>query len=54
MQQQHLEFVDIPGLHENVWAHLDHEQQQAVVEVLARLMVQTIVPKTNGEEDNDD
>ena len=54
MQQRHLALLDIPWPHEKVWAQLDNEQRQAVIEVLARLMVQTIVPKANGEENDNE
>ena len=54
MQQRHLAFLDIPSPHESVWTQLDNEPQKAVVEVLARLMVQIVVAQANEEEKNND
>lgn len=54
MQQRHLAFLDIPSPHESVWTQLDNEQHKAVVEVLARLMVQVVVAQANQEERNND
>jgi Mg-chelatase subunit ChlI len=44
VQQQHLMFPDIPSPHDAVWAQLDNEQRAAIVEVLARLLVQMKLP----------
>jgi len=54
VQQRHLAFLDIPSPHESVWTQLDNEQHKAVVEVLARLMVQVVVAQANQEEKNND
>lgn len=54
MQQRHLMFLDIPCPHEAVWMQLDEEQRMAVVEVLARLIVQTAIPQAQSEGNNDD
>jgi hypothetical protein len=54
VQQQHLMFPDIPGPHDAVWAQLDNEQRAAVVEVLARLLVQMKLPHEALKEITDD
>ena len=54
MQQRHLVFLDIPCPHEAVWAQLDNEQQDAVIDVLARLIAQTARPDDQKEERIDD
>ena len=54
MQQRHLALLDIPWPHKKVWAQLDNEQRQAVIEVLARLMVQAMVPEANEEENDNE
>ena len=54
MQQRHLAFLDIPCPHEHVWAQLDSEQREAVIEVLARLIAQSARPETNREENIDE
>ena len=54
MQQRHLVFLDIPCPHEAVWAQLDDEQQNAVIDVLARLIAQTAIPDDQKEEQIDD
>ena len=54
MQQRHLMFLDIPCPHEAVWTQLNDEQRDAVVEALARLIAQTVMPQTLMEESSDD
>ncbi len=54
MQQRHLVFLDIPCPHEAVWAQLDNEQQNAVIDVLARLIAQTAIPDDPDKENSDD
>ena len=54
MQQRPLMFFDIPCPHEAVWTQLNDEQRLAVVDVLARLMVQTAMPRITKEENSDD
>ena len=54
MQQQHRVFPDIPSPHDAVWAQLDNEQRAAVVEVLARLLVQMKLPHEALKEITDD
>jgi hypothetical protein len=55
VQQQHLVFPDIPSPpHDAVWAQLDNEQRAAVVEVLARLLVQMKLPHEALKEITDD
>ncbi len=54
VQQRHLVFLDIPCPHEAVWAQLDNEQQDAVIDVLARLIAQTAIPDDQKEERIDD
>jgi hypothetical protein len=54
VQQQHLMFPDIPSPHDAVWAQLDNEQRAAVVEVLARLLVQMKLPHEALKEITDD
>jgi hypothetical protein len=54
VQQQHLMFPDIPSPHDAVWAQLDNEQRAAVVEVLARLLVQMKLPHKALKEITDD
>ena len=54
MQQRHLVFLDIPCPHEAVWAQLDNEQQDDVIDVLARLLAQTARPDDQKEEHSDD
>ncbi|MGD8914396.1 MAG: hypothetical protein PVJ68_16900 [Candidatus Thiodiazotropha sp.] len=53
MQQQHLMFPDIPCPHEAVWVQLDNAQRGAVIEMLARLIVQTALPDDKTEENID-
>ncbi len=53
MKQQDLIFPDIPCPHENLWTQLNNEQRKAAIEVLARLIAQTLHPETNEEENTD-
>ena len=54
MQQRHPVFLDIPCPHEAVWAQLDDEQQNALIDMLARLIAQTAIPDDQKEEHIDD
>lgn len=54
MQQRHLAFLDIPCPHEAVWAQLNDEQRAAVVDVLARMIVQTTLPDNRIKENIDE
>jgi hypothetical protein len=54
VQQRHLMFLDIPHPHEAVWAQLNDEQRAAVVDVLARMIVQTTLPDNRIEENIDE
>jgi len=54
MQQLHLPFPEIPLPHPNLWAQLNDKQREAVVEVLARLIVQTALVQNPDEEINDE
>ena len=54
MQQRHLVFLDILCPHEAVWAQLDNEQQDAVIDVLARLIAHTARTDDQKEERTDD
>ena len=54
VQQRHLMFLDIPCPHEAVWTQLNDEQRDAVVEALARLIAQRVMPQTPMEESSDD
>jgi hypothetical protein len=47
-------FLDIPCPHEAVWTQLTDEQRDAVVEALARLIIQTAMPQTPMAESSDD
>jgi hypothetical protein len=54
VQQRHLAFLDIPCPHEAVWAQLNDEQRAAVVDVLARMIVQTTLPDNRIKENIDE
>ena len=54
MQHRPLAFLDIPSPHESGWTPLNNEPQKAIVEVLARLMVQIVVAQANEEKKNND
>jgi hypothetical protein len=53
MEQQDLIFPDIPCPHKNLWTQLDNKPREAAIEVLARLIAQTLHPEINEEENND-
>jgi hypothetical protein len=41
MPQLHLSFIDIPVPETRLWEQLDDEHKRIVIEILARLLVQT-------------
>ena len=41
MPQLHLSFIDLPVPETRLWEQLDGEHKQIVIEILARLLVQT-------------
>jgi predicted Fe-S protein YdhL (DUF1289 family) len=41
MPQLHLSFTDIPVPETRLWEQLDDEHKRTVIEILARLLVQT-------------
>lgn len=41
MPQLHLSFIDIPVPETCLWEQLDDEHKQIVIEILARLLLQT-------------
>jgi hypothetical protein len=52
MPQLHLSFIDIPVPETRLWEQLDDEDKRIVIEILARLLVQTTRPPQ--EEPTDD
>jgi hypothetical protein len=45
MPQLHLSFIDIPVPETRLWEQLDDEQKRIVIEILARLLVQSTRPQ---------
>ncbi len=52
--QLNLSFLEIPGPTQQLWESLDHEQRQAVIEMLSRLIATTALATEPNEENNDD
>lgn len=52
MPQLQLSFIDIPIPETRLWEQLDDEHKQIVIEILARLLVQTT--RTQQQEPTDD
>ena len=51
--QLNLGFLKTPRLAPDVWAELEHEQRTALLDVLARLIVQAARPQP-AEDDDDE
>jgi hypothetical protein len=51
--QRTLNFLDIPILETQVWETLENEQRKVVIEVLARLLAQAMMPDPNEEKGNE-
>jgi hypothetical protein len=45
MPQLHLSFIDIPLPETRLWEQLEDEHKRIVIEILARLLVQTTRPQ---------
>jgi hypothetical protein len=45
MPQLHLSFIDIPVPETRLWEQLDDKHKRIVIEILARLLVQTTRPQ---------
>jgi hypothetical protein len=45
MPQLHLSFIDIPVPETRLWEQFDDQYKQIVIEILARLLVQTTRPQ---------
>ncbi len=52
MPQLHLSFIDIPVPETCLWEQLDDEHKQIVIEILARLLVQTTRPQQQEPTDD--
>jgi hypothetical protein len=52
MPQLHLSFIDIPVPEKRLWEQLDDEHKQIVIEILARLLVQTTRPQQQEPTDD--
>lgn len=52
MPQLHLNFIDIPVPETCLWEQLDDDQKQIVIEILARLLVQTTQPQQQEPTDD--
>ena len=54
MPQLNLNFIDIPIPETCLWEELNHQQQQLVIEVLARLMLKAAVQTGHPQEPAND
>jgi hypothetical protein len=54
MPQLKLNFLDIPVPQACLWESLNNQQQQVVIETLARLMLQAAVPANDPKEPAND
>jgi hypothetical protein len=54
MPQLNLDFIDIPIPQAYLWESLNNEQQQLIIETLARLMVNAAVPANDPKEPAND
>ena len=52
MPQLHLSFIDIPVPETRLWEQLDDEHKRIVIEMLARLLVQTTRPQQQEPTDD--
>lgn len=52
MPQLHLSFIDIPVPEARLWEQLDDEHRRIVIELLARLLVQTTRPQQQEPTDD--
>ncbi len=52
MPQLHLNFIDIPVPETCPWEQLDDDRKQIVIEILARLLVQTTQPQQQEPADD--
>jgi hypothetical protein len=52
MPQLHLSFIDIPVPEARLWEQLDDEHRRIVIEILARLLVQTTRPQQQEPTDD--
>jgi hypothetical protein len=52
MPQLHLNFIDIPVPETRLWEQLDDEHKRIVIEILARLLVQTTRPQQQEPTDD--
>lgn len=52
MSQLHLSFIDIPVPETRLWEQLDDEHKRIVIEILARLLVQTTRPQQQEPTDD--
>ena len=52
MPQLHLSFIDIPVPEARLWEQLDDEHKRIVIEILARLLVQTTRPQQQEPTDD--
>jgi hypothetical protein len=52
MPQLYLNFIDIPVPETCLWEQLDDDRKQIVIEILARLLVQTTQPQQQEPTDD--
>ena len=52
MPQLHLSFIDIPVPEARLWEQLDDEHKRIVIEILARLLVQSTRPQQEDPPDD--
>lgn len=52
MPQLHLSFIDVPVPEARLWEQLDDEHKRIVIEILARLLVQTTRPQQQEPTDD--
>ena len=52
MPQLHLSFIDIPVPEARLWEQLDDQHRRIVIEILARLLVQTTRPQQQEPTDD--
>jgi hypothetical protein len=51
--QRTLNFLDVPILETQVWETLEDKQRKVVIEVLGRLIAQTMMTNRKQEKDNE-
>ena len=54
MPQLKLNFLDIPVPQTRLWESLDNAQKQLLIEMLARLLLQSVIPATDPKEPAND